>query len=289
MNNIVIKAVVFLWIVTAHSILRADQAIPPQNSTLLPTLLMGYKEGSKPPYIGDTGDNSGAYQELFTQAATLIGYQLDIIRLPKKRIYQQLEKGEIDFYPSSGFSVQREAYLYWFKNGFVSKQALLSNKIDTEITDFREAEGILLAPLGSSVEKYANYNYRISVQKMGVLPIDKAVLALKLGRGDFYIYDIDILDYYLKRQNLMRFEEISLRVHPDAIQKEFSSLHAAFSNKSKYFKAVANPQYKDNQKGSFTNQKLVPSSDSVAYAFEEALRKLQTSGETNLIYNKYFK
>ena len=298
--NMLCQLILFLWVLNAPSLLNASQPLSYQNSNssaipsqktkaIQPILIMGYKEGSKPPYIGHKGDNSGAYQELFSKAAKLIGHQLKIIRLPKKRIYQQLDDGKIDFYPSSGFSMTREQYLYWFANGFVSKQALLSNIIDTEIKDFRQAKGILLSPLGSSVEKYANYNYRISVQKMGVLPVDKAILALKLGRGNFYIYDIDIFDYYLKRQNLKSFEGIGLRLHPNAIQKKFASLHSAFSINSKYFKAIPNPHYQNNQKSSFKNQKLIPANDSVAHAFESALQELQSSGETKLIYNKYFK
>ena len=287
--HILFKSVVYFWVITSHTFLMASQLDQTNIDTGLPILIMGYKEGSKPPYIGAKNDNSGAYQELFSKAANKIGYQLKIIRLPKKRIYHQLKEGEIDFYPSSGFSEKRASYLYWFPNGFVSKQALLSNITDTEITDFTQAEGILLSPLGSSVNKYAHYNYQISVQKMGVLPIDKAVLALKLDRGNFYIYDIDILDYYLKRQGLQHFEEISLRVHPNAVQKEFSSLHAAFSIYSKHFKSIPNPEYKASKNSGFHNQKLIPSDESIAHAFAEALKELRLSGETGLIYKKYFK
>jgi ABC-type amino acid transport substrate-binding protein len=250
---------------------------------------MGYKEGNKPPYIGEMHDNSGAYRELFTLAAKKIGFQLKIVRLPKKRIYQQLFQGQIDFYPSSGFSQQREEYLYWFPNGFLSKQALLSTLIDHEITDFSQAQGTLLAPLGSSAASYAIGNPAIKIQKMGVLPIDKAILALQLGRGNFYIYDIDTLDYYLKRKQLISFEKISLKLHPNAIEKAFSSLQSAFSIHSKYFSATTNPNYNDKEDASFHNQKLMPSRDSVAYSFEQALKQLQETGETSKIYNKYFK
>lgn len=254
-----------------------------------PSLIMGYKEGSKPPYIGSVGDNSGAYEALFSQAAQMIGYQLKIVRLPKKRVYQHLLQGQIDFYPASGFSQQRAEYLYWFHNGFLSKQALLSTTIDQEITDFHQAKGTLLAPLGSSAESYAINSPDIKVQKMGILPIDKAILALKLGRGDFYIYDIDIFDYYLKRKQLAGFEELSLRLHPNAIEKEFTSLHAAFSIHSKHFSAIPNPNYNNKKESSFYNQKQIPSNDSVAYSFEQALKYLQETGKTRKIYNKYFK
>lgn len=254
-----------------------------------PSLIMGYKEGSKPPYIGPVGDNGGAYEALFSQAAQMIGFQLKIIRLPKKRVYQQLLNGQIDFYPASGFAQQRAEYLYWFSNGLLSKQALLSTALDQEITNIHQAKGTLLVPLGSSAENYATNNPTIKIQKMGELPIDKAILALQLGRGDFYIYDIDIFDYYLKRKQLLSFEQISLKLHSNAIEKEFSSLHAAFSIHSKYFSATPNPNYKSKEESSFYNQKLIPSRDSVAYSFEQALKHLQETGETNKIYNKYFK
>lgn len=258
-------------------------------SSEMPILVMGYKEGSKPPYIGGKDDNSGAYQELFSLAAQKIGYKLHIIRLPKKRIYLQLSEGKIDFYPSSGFSQDREEYLYWFPNGFMSKQALLSTKTDQEISDFSQAKGTLLAPLGSSAESYAIANSAINVQKMGVLPIDNAILALQLGRGNFYIYDIDTLDYYLKRNKLTSFEQISLKLHPNAIEKEYASLQSAFSIHSKHFSARPNPDYNTSIEASFYNQKRLPSKDSIAYALQQTLKALQESGETNKIYNKYFK
>jgi ABC-type amino acid transport substrate-binding protein len=254
-----------------------------------PSLIMGYKEGSKPPYIGVIGNNNGAYQALFSQAAQMIGYQLKIIRLPKKRVYQQLKQGQIDFYPASGFSLERSEYLYWLPNGFRTKQALLSTITDREITGISQMKGTLLAPLGSIAANYATNNPTLKIQKMGVLPIDKAILALQLGRGNFYIYDIDIFDYYLKRKKLESFEQISLRLHPDAIVKEFSSLHAAFSIHSKHFSAIANPNYKTKEENSFSNQKLIPSKDSIAYSFEQALRYLEETGETKKIYNKHFK
>lgn len=284
MNNLY-RLIVLLLALASASI---SSASAPSSSSSPPTLIMGYKEGSKPPYIGPKGDNTGAYQELFSAAADMIGLQLKIKRLPKKRIYKQLEMGEIDFYPSSGFSAKRKSYLYWMPNGFVSKQALLSNIINNEITDFKQTKGVLLSPLGSSVKKYADYNYRISVQKMGELPIDKAVLALRLGRGNFYIYDIDIFDYYLKRKKLKHFEEISLRLHPNAIQKPYTSLHAAFSIHSKHFHALRNPNYQNDKKSGFNNQEFIPAKDSIAAMFENALKKLQSTHKTKAIYNKYF-
>lgn len=254
-----------------------------------PSLVMGYKEGSKPPYIGPAGDNNGAYLELFTLAANRIGFQLKVIRLPKKRVYQQLAQGKIDFYPSSGFSHERKEYLYWFPNGLLSKQALLSNNMIQDITEFSQIKGTLLAPLGSSAANYAIKNPAIKIQKMGVLPLDKAILAMKLGRGDFYIYDLDTLDYYLKRKGLLNFEQISLKLHPNAIDKEFSSLQGSFSIHSKYFQAEKNPNYNPNKKADFDNQQLTPSKNSIAYAFEQALAHLQETGKTKEIYNKYFK
>jgi hypothetical protein len=74
------------------------------------TIILGYKEGSKPPYIGNKNDNSGAYRELFSKAAEMIGLSLEIVRLPKKRVYHHLKEGDIDFYPSSGFSEKRSQF-----------------------------------------------------------------------------------------------------------------------------------------------------------------------------------
>lgn len=253
------------------------------------TIILGYKEGSKPPYIGNKNDNSGAYRELFSKAAEMIGLSLEIVRLPKKRVYHHLKEGDIDFYPSSGFSEKRSQFLYWLDNGFLSKQALVSDITDFEIKDFKKAKGTLLVPLGSSSAEYAKGAPQVSIQKMGKLPIDKAIQALKLGRGNFYVYDIDILDYYLKRNRIKQFSDIGLRLHPNAIEKEYSSLKAAFSINSKHFKQQQNSRFDKNSALGFNNQKTSPHKGSVAYQFQQALKHLQESGYTQTVYQKYFK
>lgn len=261
----------------------------PTRDTSSSVIIMGYKEGSKPPYIGSKDDNSGAYQALFSAAAEMIGHELKIVRLPKKRIYHHLKKGDIDFYPSAGYSDKRAQYLYWMANGFLSKQALLSNTIGEEIKDFSLAKGTLLAPLGGSAKHYADNAKDISIQKMGKLPIDKAVLALQLGRGNFYIYDLDTLDYYLKRHKLKTYNEIGMQLHHNAIEKEYTSLKAAFSTNSMHFTKIDNPNFTNKEPQGFFNQKFSPAKESVAFAFQQALKQLQESGYTKSVYQEYFK
>ena len=256
------------------SLSSSNDLFPPRANSPEAVLIMGYKEGSKPPYIGPKGDDSGAYQALFSVAAEMIGHTLKIVRLPKKRIYHHLETGEIDFYPSAGYSDKRAQYLFWMANGFLSKQALLSNTIGEEITDFTLAKGTLLAPLGGSAQHHASNAKNVSVQKMGKLPIDKAVLALQLGRGNFYIYDLNTLDFYLKRQKLKSYSELGLQLHNNPIEKEFTSLKAAFSTNSMHFSKVANSAFDSKKPQGFYNQKVKPTKESVAFAFQQALKQL---------------
>ena len=68
------------------------------------TLNMVFKLGDKFPLMRSAPDNSGIFQDLYSQAAKRIGCDLIITRLAKARLHETLRKGVYDFYPGASFS-----------------------------------------------------------------------------------------------------------------------------------------------------------------------------------------
>lgn len=252
-------------------------------------IVMGYKSIAKPPLIGEEDDNSGLYLDLFNKAAKKIGYRLEIKRLPKKRLHLELEKGNIDFYPGSSFSSNRAEYLYFLDNGLQTKEVLVSLNKNEEIRDMNDAKGVLIVELGSSKLEWDDIYPNISIIKLSKLSMDMIIHAIKFNRGDFYIADIEIVDFYKKFNNLSNYEEIGIKIHYDAINKDFVPMYMGFSRKSKYFAEKKNLQFDENKIISIKNFPTIIDSNSVAYQFYLALQKLKEEGVTQELYDKYFK
>ena len=52
-----------------------------------PTLVLGYPEREKKPFMAEAPNNGGIYQAILKRAAERVGAGLKIERLPKKRIF----------------------------------------------------------------------------------------------------------------------------------------------------------------------------------------------------------
>lgn len=252
-------------------------------------IVMGYKSIAKPPLIGDGADNSGLYLDLFSLAASRIGYSLKVVRIPKKRLHHELAIGNVDFYPGSSFSTKRAEYLYYLPNGLQTKEVLISLSDLPEITDMNQAKGKLIVELGSSKQEWDQIYPGLSIVRMGKLSMPKVVEALKVGRGHFYIADIEIVDHYQKQQKLSSFEEIGIRIHRNAIDKNFIPMNMGFSRKSKLFAESLNPEYQADQQVSIDNFYTKVDNRSVAYKFYLALEHLREEGVTQRLYEHYFK
>ncbi len=279
MKNLIVFIFVFCQLSIVNSLFGADK-----------TITMVYKDREKKPLIGDVGDNSGAYIELFEKAANMIGYRLKIVRVPKKRAHKNLMDGIVDFYPGSSFSIQRAEYLYYLQNGFLTKEVLVSKKGHKEVKSLSEINGILLIELGSSKEKIHEQYPNIAVQTIIKLPVDIVVDAIAVKeRGDFYIADIETIDYYKKKNNVTNYESIGLKIHHNAINQNFIPMNFGFSQASPYFKSRSNPDYNKYEKVSLTNMPIIIDQNCVAYKLHQALMTLQKRGVTQNIYNKHFK
>lgn len=252
-------------------------------------IVMGYKSIAKPPLIGDQTDNSGLYYDLFSQAAERIGYTLQVVRIPKKRLHYELAIGNVDFYPGSSFSTKRADYLYYLPNGLKTKEVLISLQSFSEITDMHHAQGKLIVELGSSKIEWDQLYPGLTIIQMGKLSMERVIKALKEKRGDFYIADIEIVEHYQKQHNLQSYDEIGVRIHHFAINKQFIPMNMGFSRKSKLFSESPNPEYQAEQGVSIHNFYTQVNKNSTAYAFYLALDQLDKEGVTQSLYEHYFR
>lgn len=252
-------------------------------------IVMGYKAIAKPPLIGDARDNSGLYVDLFSKAAEKIGYRLQTVRIPKKRLHKELALGNVDFYPGSSFSTDRAKYLYYLPNGLLTKEVLVSLDSMPEISDMEEAEGTLITELGSSKSEWDDIYPKISLTQMSKLSMESVIRALRVGRGDFYIADIEIVDDYKRRNGISRFADIGIRIHHNAINREFIPMYMGFARNSLLFSERPNLEYDPDVRVSISNFTSIVNKESVAYRFSEALLQLQKQGDTQRLYDLYFK
>lgn len=253
------------------------------------TIIMGYKAISKPPLIGGHGDNAGLYLDLFQKAAERIGYELLIVRIPKKRLHYELSRGIVDFYPGSSFSQKRTGYIYFLPNGLQTKEVLISLNNRPEIKSLDEIEGRLMVELSSSKLEWDQIYPKITISQMGKLSMNKVIEALKTGRGDFYIADIEIVEHYQKVNSLESYEEIGIKIHHNAINQAFIPMYMGFSRKSKLFSEHPNPKFSPDEAISIDNFYTKIDTSSVAYQFYQALDQLKREGYTYQIYDKYFR
>lgn len=252
-------------------------------------IVMGYKAIAKPPLIGNARDNSGLYVDLFSKAAEKIGYRLQTVRIPKKRLHKELALGNVDFYPGSSFSTDRAKYLYYLPNGLLTKEVLVSLDSMPEISDMEEAEGTLIIELGSSKSEWDDIYPKISLTQMSKLSMESVIRALRVGRGDFYIADIEIVDDYKRRNGINRFADIGIRIHHNAINREFIPMYMGFARNSLLFSERLNLEYDPDVRVSISNFPSTVNKESVAYRFSEALLQLQKQGGTQRLYDLYFK
>ena len=253
------------------------------------TIIMGYKAISKPPLIGGHGDNAGLYLDLFQKAADRIGYELLVVRIPKKRLHFELSRGTVDFYPGSSFSQKRTGYLFYLPNGLQTKEVLISLNNRPEIKSLDGVEGRLIVELSSSKLEWDQIYPKLTISQMGKLSMDKVIEALKTGRGDFYIADIEIVDHYQKVNNLKNYEEIGIKIHHNAINQAYIPMNMGFSRKSKLFSEYPNPRFSPDEVISIDNFYTKIDTNSVAYQFYQALDQLKKEGYTQHLYDKYFR
>lgn len=251
-------------------------------------LKMAYKDEAKPPLIGPNGDDSGVYRDMFTLAANQIGYELEIVRLPKKRLYLTLEKGNLDFYPGSSFSIERTKFLVFLSNGLQTKEVLLSRDDHQEVKNLSEITGTLLIDLGGSKKNIHKIYPKLQTYPVSSLDFEQSLTLLKLNRVDYYIADIEEISYYKEKMGLNIFSELGIKVHYDALGG-IQPMYMGFSINSPLMIKQKNPSYDHKKPLSYTNTPFTASEESVAYKLHKALMDMRANGDLDKILARYKK
>lgn len=253
-----------------------------QNNRTGNVIILGYNESEKPPLINGAPDNSGAYLELYTRAIEKIGYTLQVVRHPKLRIYRMMAAGEIDFYPGMKFEENRTELVYFIPNGLPTARMGISRKDFPDIKNLSDLRGktVILNKGGIDFTegiKGINKKYFID------LDITQAYNLVTRGiRGDFYATDDVTVIEFIKQNKIT-----DLKLHANFMPSEKMTL--GFSKFSPYFSGQDNPNYDPAGLPSIDNQKITAAKNSVAFKLQEALREMIANGETEAIYQKYYR
>jgi len=250
------------------------------DSLMACTLVMGYRETAKAPFINQSPDNSGFYKELYSKAANRIGCSLEIVRKPKKRIYNDLKAGSVDFYPRMSFLIKRTSFIYYIDTGFESYNAGLSRGQFQEVTSLAHLKGKrVIRPLGTSNPFKPEWGVKLF--EVPKLDIDRAIKMLERKHADFFIYDLLTLKYFLSSNNIS-----GLKLHLSCCKRNILK-HLGFSRKSRYFSEKANLMYDKSKETSVDNSPTDLVKGSIADLFAQALQNMKATGETQKLLNRF--
>jgi hypothetical protein len=241
-----VTKIIFLLCITFAASAHADDR----------TLVMGYKDEAKPPLIGGAFDNSGLYLDLFTRAASQIGFELVVVRLPKKRLYQDLKAGDVDFYPGASFSELRAQYLDFLENGLQTKEVIVSRAMEKDLKGLSSLNGRLITDVGGSKDRIDHRYPDITLFPVSSLSFKQALNLIQLERADFYIADIEEVQHYLFEKGIDNFRGLGLKVHFDALGG-IQPMYMGFSRKSRWYSGAANPEFAPENPLSYTNLPIV--------------------------------
>ncbi len=251
-----------------------------QSSLSACTLSMGYRMNGRAPLIGVAPDNSGLYIELYQKAANRIGCNLVVVRLPKKRILNDMEKGKIDFYPGFNFTEKRARFAYYFENGLPGGDIGISRTDFPEITDLKQLETkiLFLAKGGANIDVPG-----VRVKRPSNLTLDRVIKLIHKKRGDFYIYNKSSIEYHLKINNIS-----NLKIHADCCGG-IQPLYLGFSRKSPNYREIKNPNYDSSKPTSIKNFPVIVPRQVTANKFARELAAMKKQGESRKLYLDYYK
>lgn len=202
---------------------------------------MGYRLTPKIPYISAAPDNAGVYQDWFKNAAEAIGCQLAVIRLPKKRLLQKMRLGEFDFYPNFSRSQERKQYAeffdlpYQFKLIGISRAEIPEVNSSQQLVDVMQGRPVVIQGLGGHYgAEFINGSEQLQLLEMPSLSVKHGIRLLIKGRGDFFVYERDVVDFILK--GMSAHERARIKLHqnccgePTAMTIGFAINSPNFSN-----------------------------------------------------------
>lgn len=243
---------------------------------------MGYKTKPNEPYI--FADDSGIYADVYGEALSRIGCQLKIVRMPKLRIIQKMKKGEIDFYPTFGFTKERASYAFFIPSHIDHRNVLVTRREYPEITSFEQLialRPILLKEIGGFSPLDGIPAKRFEATGIN---IEKKIQLLLRKRIDAFAYRERILDYYLK----MHPELISrIRIHRNFFPENIRKHTLGFSRFSPYAAEKYNPLFDPSSPIAEGNLPTILDPKSVADRFAQALKEMDEEGTIEAIYDRY--
>ncbi len=247
------------------------------------TLVLAYPERQRLPFMAEAPSNEGIYRDVFSRAAALIGYELTILRLPKKRLFQYMREGRVDLYPGS-FSRDRVATMNWMEFGLMTKEVCITRDEVPPIDDLAKAPPLrLLHEIGDSRAGFNKLYPNLTPVEFGArIDLDLAVTLLKGRRGDLFIIEKQPLQHYLAIHKLASLNEIGLTYHEHCIGREQPVL-LGFARASKYYAERLNPEYERSRPLAPGNLPTVIDERSVAGQLRQALKEMEARGEIRRI------
>ncbi|WP_421903484.1 substrate-binding periplasmic protein [Maridesulfovibrio sp.] len=236
-------------------------------------------------------DSSGLYNDLMTRAAEKIGFKLNIVRRPKKRLYRMLREGRADLYASALFREKRSEFLFYIPNGLhYHKQhyGLTSAGIPPikELGEIKRHNLFWVVELGSSKPERAR-KYDVNFTEVKKITVENAVQMLKMGRPFFFLLSTTAVKEYMRDNHLDSMSEVGVRLH--ICTPEISSpLFSNFSRNSKYCQEEVNPDYCSDKPLSPDNFPFQPIRGSVPHKLRDALQEMIDDGEVDDLARKYF-
>lgn len=248
------------------------------------SLTMVYRTTAKEPFISKAPLHEGVWKEVYAKAAKKIGLTLKIRRYPKKRAYQLLAKGQVDFYPASSFKPAREKIGFFIKNHLSKEGATVLFREGLPIKNVADIKGYeLLNNLGSTTTFYKRAGISLDKNTLREIPelgIQRAVKLLQRGMSDVYAYSDIGIESFLQERSIKGIKKLAID------SKEKPSV-LIFSKKSKHYKEKNNPNYNPGKSLSINNLPYRLDEDSLAYKFQGALKEMKISGEVKAILDSY--
>lgn len=244
---------------------------------------MGYRTTEKLPYIEAEPNNDGLFIELFSEAATRIGYKLEIVRKPKIRVLEGIKTGKIDFYPLYAYNQERAEYSYWIKSGIEQADIAISRDDVPSLTSINQINGLkYLVALGNPDYLTNKDKSSLNIVTIPELSVERALELIKLNRADIYIYERETLQYFIKSNNLTGY-----KFQPGFYLNPYLS-YTGVSRKSKHFSGVKNTNYDPAKGKSIDNFPFIIDKECTFAKFEKALLELEKEGFTQELFRKYF-
>lgn len=252
---------------------------------LTPVFITGYRTNARVPLIAEAPDNSGLYYDIYAEAAKRMGVNLEIRREPKKRLINDMKAGTFDFYPGFTFSEERSEYAFFFPNYLPGGYTIVTRDDFPSYKNMKELKKILktkvqLVELGGPT--FSDHVSPKELHKVAELKADQALLMIKKGRADFYIYNASTIRFYIKTQKLT-----GLTLHDGFFPEEFMLL--GFSRKSVHYNEIKNKKYNPNKPLSPGNFPVILDPKCLAAKLHQTLKEMYKDGTTQKIYDKYYK